>query len=310
MVVAGETAVTDDSPNGSPPSPRVCIVIVTWNQRQTTTDCLDTVLKMTYPDFEVILVDNGSTDDTVRYVTEHYPGVEVIAHPENLGFAVGSNIGIRRSLEKRCDYVFLLNNDTLVPHNLLDELISQAEHLPDAGVISPRITYADDPERVWFAGTRRNPLTLEARDIGPHGPRRTHATGTQTVGYVFGTAMLIRKEVLGIIGLFDETFFMYYEDMDFCLRAEAAGFRLYYVPAVTVRHRVATSTSQLSSMYYHCKARSSVWFFRKHGKGLRRLVIVPYRFGSALLTVARLGWRHEWSVAGAYLSGLVDGFNI
>lgn len=119
--------------------------------------------------------------------------------------------------------------------------------------------------------------------------------------------MLVRRDVFERAGLFDEAFFMYYEEMDFCLCVSAAGFKLYYVPEVSVQHRVAVSTSsQPAALHYH-KARSSVIFYRKHTHGARWLVIVPFRLGSLIRTMARHARRGEWVEARGHLLGLVDG---
>jgi hypothetical protein len=287
--------------------PLVYIVILTLNHRDMTADCLRSVLQMTYPHYRVVIVDNGSTDGTVEFVKERFPDVTVIANSRNLGFAAGCNVGIRHAMAEGADYVLLLNNDTLVPPDLLDHLIAQA--LPNAGILMPRISYSDEPGRLWFAGSRRHWLTLDARDFGPYGPRQIHDNELCAVDYVFGTAMLIRRAVLERVGLFDEAFFMYYEDMDFCLRVRAAGFELYYVPGVTVQHRVSASTSTHPPIRYYHKARSSVYFFRKHTQGARWLIIVPYRLGSAVCTVMRLLRQRQWIAVRAYLRGLADGLS-
>jgi len=285
------------------PSPLVYIIILTWNHWELTFRCLSSVLRITYPNYQVVIVDNGSRDGTVDFIREKFPMIKIIANSCNLGFAAGCNVGIQYAASKGADYVLLLNNDTLVAPDFLDKMIAHAQVLPKAGILAPKIVYADGSGRLWFAGGHCHPLTLDVVSLG----LSTSNNEPQPVDYVFGTAMLIRKNVLEEIGLFDELFFMYYEDMDFCLRARKAGYKIYYVPAAVVYHHVAASTAMfLPARYYH-KARSSVLFFRKHVSGARYLIIVPYRLGSAMHTLIRLIRQQQVNAAKAYLQGLKDG---
>jgi GT2 family glycosyltransferase len=295
----------------SPENPLVFIIILSWNHWEITADCLRSLERLTYPNHRILLVDNGSTDGTVESLPKEFPNVILLANRQNLGFAPGCNVGIKYALTQRADFVLLLNNDTVVPEDLIDVLVNRAKILPDAGVLAPMLRYHDRSGRIWFAGSRRHWLTLESVDSGPEIPRRhTRTDELHTVDYIFGTAMMIPTAVLQKVGLFDEHFFMYYEDLDFCLRIQEAGYQLYYVPDTTVEHRVSSSTQSLSTFRYYHKARSSVYFFRKHAYGLRRLIIPFYRLGSALRTVLRLASRRQWPEIRAYLRGLKDGLSL
>ncbi|MCI0398881.1 MAG: glycosyltransferase family 2 protein [Chloroflexi bacterium] len=289
-------------------APLVYIVILTWNHWELTQACLASLQRLTYPNHCVLVVDNGSNDGTVDLVRRHFPAATVLANAQNLGFAGGCNVGIRHALANQAEYVFLLNNDTVVPPELLDVLVVQANELPNVGIVAPALTYFDKPDQLWFTGSRRHWLTLESVDFGPLGPRRhVRPDEHHELDYIFGTAMFIPTSLFRQVGLFDEAFFMYYEDMDFCLRVQSAGYRLYYIPGVSVQHRVSASTTSTSSCRYYHKARSSVLFFRKHAGFWRGLVIVPYRFSSLLRTMGRLACQGQWGNARAYLRGLADG---
>lgn len=288
--------------------PLVYIIILTWNQRALTADCLNSVLQITYPNFRIVVVDNGSVDDTAEFIQREFPEVMLIKNPYNFGFAAGSNIGILFALAHKADYILLLNNDTTVSPDFLERLIAEAQSLPDAGILVPKIT-EERKDKIWFTGSRKHWLTLDAIDFGPWGPRQIAGEETRRVDYAFGTAMLIRREVIENIGLLDESFFMYYEDMDFCLRAQAAGYGIYYVGTAVVQHRISASTStkdHLPFRYYH-KAYSSVIFFRKHTRGMRYLIVIPYRVGSALCTLLRLARLRQVKAMKAYIRGLIDG---
>jgi GT2 family glycosyltransferase len=288
--------------------PKVYIVILTWGQRKVTADCLRSVLALDYPAFDVVIVDNNSPDDTVEYVRSTFPQVMVLENERNLGYAAGCNIGIRYALEQSADYLLLLNNDTLVQPNLVNSLTSWAETHPSDAALTPLICYADDPKKVWFAGSNRNRLTLDSEDfILGQATQQIATEKDRQVDYVMGCAIFIRAKVLRQVGLFDESLFMYYEDMDLSLRIQAAGYKLRYVPGSTVLHRVEASTADVKPLRYYYRARASVHFFRKHVHGLHWLIVVPYRLGSSLKTLVKLLSKRQTPAAIAHLQGLRDG---
>jgi GT2 family glycosyltransferase len=287
--------------------PSVHIITLTWNHREVTADFLRSISAIDYPAAHTILVDNASCDGTADYVRLEFPSVTVIENERNLGFAAGCNVGIRHAIEAGADYVFLLNNDTQVEPNVVSVLVSWAEAHPRDGLLTPLIRHANDGDQIWFAGSRRGRLTLDSRDFGPGRSERVPIGHSREVDYVMGCAMFIRIDALCQVGLFDESFFMYHEDMDLSLRVQNAGYTLRYVPDASVRHLVEISTSDAPPLRYYYKARSSVRFYRKHVHGLHWAVIMPYRIGSAVKKVASLLLRRQTAAMRAYLRGLWDG---
>jgi GT2 family glycosyltransferase len=287
------------------PAPKVITVTVNWNRRDDTLACLGTLAALSYPNVQVIVVDNGSTDGSAAAIGEQFPRVEQIINPTNLGFAGGFNAGLRRALALGADYVFILNNDTLAPAGLLEPLV-QAAGAPEVGVTAPVIVYAADPARVWSAGAGRSALTLEL--TGNHG-RRARLDTITAREFVSGCAMLIKRSVLEQVGVLDERFFMYYEDSDYCLRVRRAGFRLLVVPAACLAHKVSLSSNGSDSpAERYWMGRSSVLFFRKHIRGWRWAPVLMWRAGSLARTTGRLLLAGRSSAARAYLRGVVDGW--
>ncbi|RLC82082.1 MAG: glycosyltransferase family 2 protein [Chloroflexi bacterium] len=287
--------------------PLVYVIMLTWNQKKDTLTCLDSLSRMTYPNYRIVVVDNGSTDDTVPAVRNQYTEVEVIVNPRNLGFTGGTNVGLRHALSQGTDFVFSINNDTLVSSDILDELISHAAP-PDVGVVAPKIYYADESQRIWSVGARQHPLTLEMTDKGRNQIDTGQWEQVLERDYLLGCAQLLKRSVLEEVGLLDETFFLYYDDLDFCLRARKAGYRLLLVPQAKMWHKVAASAGGVDSprvRYY--RARSSVWFLRKHMRGLHWLIVIPYRFGSAVKALLYFAAQQRWDLAQSYLQGLRDG---
>jgi GT2 family glycosyltransferase len=179
---------------------------------------------------------------------------------------------------------------------------------PAAGILAPKIYYACDSCRIWSVGGKCHPLTIEKTNDGRGELDRGQWNTVLERDYFTGCAMLLSRELLMQVGLFDEAFFMYYEDSDLCRRARIAGFRLLLVPEARVWHKISRSSGGSNSPNErYWMARSSVRFFRKHVQGVRWLIVVPYRTGSALKTVLRLLWYRRHKSAWAYLTGLYHG---
>ncbi len=289
-----------------PDVPLVYAVIVSWNLRDDTLECLDSLTQVEYPNLRVVLVDNGSTDGTLEAVAEQFSEATVLVNATNLGYARGCNIGIRHALANGADYVFLLNNDTLVDAAALTELVAVAG--PEVGIVAPKIYYADDPHRIWSLGGMRHPLTYEKTGdpIGALDEGQWEAVLERD--YFTGCALLLSRQLLETIGLYDEWFISYYEDSDLAFRARAAGFKLLLASQAKIWHKVAqTSGGSGSPNERYWMGRGSVIFFAKHVRGWRWLIVIPYRIGSALKTVLRLAWQRRWDSIIAYLCGLCDG---
>ena len=288
--------------------PLVYVVTLAWNRRDDTMDCLGSLSQMTYSRYLLLLVDNASTDGTAEAVEGHFPEVEVVVNEENLGFAGGFNVGLRYAMERDADYVLIINNDTSVEPDMLEQLMGHAD-LPDVGLLAPKIFYADQPDRIWSVGARRHPWTWEMTDVG---------SGQRDVGqwdevldrdYLVGCALLMKRTLLEEVGLFDEGFRpAYYEDLDLCLRARQTGYRLLMVPQARMLHKgAASSEGEDSPLSRYCRARNSVRFFRKHVRGPRWLIVAPFRFGSAVKTCLRLAAERRWASLRSHLRGLLDG---
>jgi len=285
-------------------SPLVVAITLNWNRREDTLECVESLCRLTYPNVRLLVVDNGSTDGSPGAIAKHFPQVEQIVNPANLGFARGFNVGLRRALEVNAEFAFILNNDTYVAPDMLGALVKASEPT-DVGIAAPAIYYASDPKRIWSTGGGHNPLTLEM--TGDHGRREPIFDVTER-DFVVGCGMLIKRAVLERVGLFDERFFMYYEDSDYCLRARRHSFRLVCVPQARMWHKVASSSNGSDSpAERYLMAKSSAIFFRKHVRGWRWLIIGLYRFGSAIKTTFRLSIHRRFVAARAYWRGLRDG---
>lgn len=243
---------------------RVLTVVVNWELKENTAECLQSLQALETPT-EIVVVDNGSKDGSVEYITNRFPQVHVLALPENLGFGAACNRAIREKLQiERHDFVFLLNNDAVVHPSAMSHLLALAGEHPEAGIFGPKIYFNDPPDKIWYAGARRRRMVLAAADTGRGEVDYGQFDTTRQVDYVFGAAMLIRREVLEQAGLLDESFFLYLEDLDLCLRAGQAGFKSMFVPQAKVWHLGSASTAQNLSLRKFHYIRSTIFFLKKH----------------------------------------------
>ena len=256
---------------GRPGPPSVAIVVLSWNGMADTLRCLDSLAAVSYPDLRVVLVDNGSTDATVATVAERHPEVEVLALGSNTGFCAGNNAGLRWSLDQGFDLIGVLNNDTVVDPGFLEPLVDRLVGDPLAAV-SPLITYLDRPDEVWFGGSRldagvgivyhRDEADLSVADA---------AAAVRSVPAITGCCLVATREVWRAVGLFDERFFLIFEDADWSARARAAGCSTEVVVASTVRHAVsasfATAASAFGDYYY---VRNGLLYIHDNGAAPRR----------------------------------------
>lgn len=266
--------------------PRVAIIVLTWNGKALTLDCLDSLRELDYQNVEIVTVDNASTDGTAEAVRERYgDSVTLIVNSENAGFSKGNNVGIKYALEKGADLVLLLNNDTTVSPVLVDGLVSAFRDAPDVGIAGPKIFYSYPPDRIWFAGGEVFLARGIARHIGLREIDRGQYDKVRDVDYITGCALMARRQVFIQIGMLDPAYGAYFEDTDFCMRARRAGYRVVYTPAGKVWHRISASTGgQLGRRKIMRKLRSTFRFFGKYASP-RHWLTLPFFFLSDVIRV-------------------------
>ncbi|MDD5397170.1 MAG: glycosyltransferase family 2 protein [Candidatus Moranbacteria bacterium] len=248
--------------------PKIFVIVLNFNGAKTLPGCLASVFQSDYPNFETVVVDNNSQDGSFEKARLAYSKAHFIKNSANIGFAKGNNVGIRFALEKFADHIFVLNNDAIIENDALSLLAKEAAKNPAAGIFSPIITTANG-EDVWFAGGLVDWLGMKNTHI-----TKPLAAISYKTDYVSGCAMLIKKDVFKKIGLFDERYFLYYEDADFSLRANKAGFDLLIVPSVSVRHLEQSNTNNKSKIYW--LVLSGLLFFDTHTSWLQKFWTKPY----------------------------------
>ena len=246
--------------------PLVYVILLNWNGYQDTIECVESCRKLSYPNFRILIIDNGSTDNSEAILRERFPDIELIQTGANLGFAGGNNIGARYANEHGADYVWLLNNDTVVDTEALSALVHVAEGDKTVGMVGSKIVYYDKPRQFWYAGAvlePDRPYLLHHRGLNEED--RGQFNDTCETGYITGCSLLARRDMMDIVGLLDDDLFLYFEDADWSARARAKGWKLLYCPASLVHHKVSLSVGGASSpalLYY--TARNRLYFIKRN----------------------------------------------
>ncbi len=288
---------------------RVAVIILNWNGWRDTLDCINSLQHLSSPKLEVLLVvvDNGSTDESLQELSNK-PEFKLITCEVNKGFAKGCNVGIRESLNSPCDYVLLLNNDTVVGPNFLNPLINTFHKVPSVGIISPKIYYSEPSNQIWYAGGKFRQPRIIGEMVGLGQIDSGQYNQEVPTDFAVGCCMITRNSVFQKIGLLDERFFFYHEDVDFSIRASQAGFQVWYQPDSYIFHKVSHSTEHDSSLRAFLEAESRIVFFAKHIHGIRLIGVFILEFFRTFRVVLKsiLTWRKSISVS--YIQGLLSGF--
>jgi GT2 family glycosyltransferase len=244
---------------------QVGIITVTYNSESVLGDFLDSISKQTNRDFILYIVDSGSTDGTIAKLAEIEAAyVRAICADKNIGFAAGCNVGIRLALQEGCDAILLLNNDTLFGPHMLQDLIDGLEK-HNSDMTTPKMLYFDKPATIWAAGGHLNKwLGYRNHHDGENRPDDGRFDRPREVTFTPFCCILMRRSVIDKIGFLDENYFVYTEDVDYCLRSRKAGLKIWYIPQSQLWHKVNSLTGKKSDFLIYHSTRNRMYFMRKH----------------------------------------------
>lgn len=254
----------------------ISIITVNYNQPSVTIDFLNSVRANTNGDeVEVILVDNGCSEDHESSFYDVYPGLVYIKSKQNLGFAGGNNLGIKAA---KGEFLLLLNNDTEITCNLVNVLLTEIRKNPQVGLISPLIKYFDSPDTIQYAGfTTMNYLTCRNVGIGTmEKDYGQYLKISAETGYCHGAAMMCRRSDLDTVGLMEENYFLYYEELDWCEKFKRSGKKIWFTGKTSILHKESISVGKQSTIKAYFMTRNRMLFIRRNSGYLNLLFFSFY----------------------------------
>ena len=298
--------------------PKVFIIIINFNGWPDTRECLASLEKLDYDNFEVVLIDNGSRDGNRQSaIGSQQFKIRFIQNKENLGFAAGNNQGIKIALEQNTDYVLFLNNDTTVKPDFLTKLVEAAQSDKKIGIVGSVIYHYGEPEKIQFAGGKVNWLRTRGEHLTvinapqpplklkpvPHLMREGGVGELYPVDYITGCSLLAKREVIEKIGFLNEDYFLYYEDVDWCLRAQKAGFDCVLASEAKIYHKQSSSAGEFSypDIYYH--TRNGLICGWRHGPKIFVLIQSVWIFLKQIVKII-IGYKRNW--ARPVMKGIID----
>jgi GT2 family glycosyltransferase len=248
--------------------PKVFIVILNWNGEKDTKECLESLKYLAYENYKIIVVDNNSSEKSIKDLKNKYPEILYIENNKNLGYSGGNNLGMAYALQKGAEYVWLLNNDTTVEENTLEKLVETGEKDDNIGLISPIVKFYHDRKNCQFAGSYVD--WNEKSIVYPHAgqaPIETKFIKGRNV-CLWGTALLVKAKIINKIGYLDERYFAYFEDTDYSLRSIKGGYLNVVQTEANIYHKDA---SQKKAHFYFYMARNEWALWRKYTNWVQKI---------------------------------------
>jgi len=290
---------------------KISFIIVNYNGLEDSCELIESIyahipISLGY---EIILVDNGSRKDESIHVKEKFPSVNAVRSEKNLGFAGGNNLGIKQSSG---DYLFLINNDTLLFDDSILKLVDFIDKNSQAAAASPKIYFPGEPKVIQYAGfTPMSRITLRNRSIG-RGEMDNDSYDSESQTFAtHGAAMIVRREVVERIGYMPEIYFLYYEEIDWCMNMKRHGYELWYVPSSSIVHKESRSTGEDSPLKRYYMTRNRLLFARRNmTKGAANLSICYQIMVANLKAVCISIIRGRIDLVRATLSGILDYYRL
>ncbi len=262
-----------------PENPLVTVIVLNWNGKELLKDCLESLEKVEYPDYNVLVVDNGSNDGSVSYVQTEFPDVELLILDQNYGYAKGNNRGFEYAKSSGAEFVIILNNDTIVDADFIEPLLNPFKD-ESIGQTVPKIYYADEKEKIWYAGGKINYWTGFITHEGIREVDAEKFNKIKITDYATGCCFCMRVNDFSNFNGFDESFSMYGEDADLSMRVQNNGLKVLFVPDSKIYHKVSASIGgafSLTKIKRKVLANAKIQFKYAHPyQWLTQLVSLPF----------------------------------
>ena len=291
--------------------PMVVIVILNWNGKEDTAECIDSLKRIDYSNHRILVVDNGSTDGSAEWFDRMYPEIEVVRNKKNLGYTGGNNIGIRRAIILSADYVLLLNNDTIVDSGFLTELINAVGHDKSIGIAGPTVFDYGSNSSVqatgaivrWYTGSTTR---IELGTTGCDDARRRIE-----VDFVSGSCLLARTSIIERVGYLDDCFFAHWEEIDWCVGAKNAGYKVVWAPNARIWHKCGATGGRIPGFREYHNGRNRFWFMKKRANRRQFIFFLLYFFCFDFWkrTMIYVVYYRDVNALIAFLHGTFDGIS-
>ena len=286
---------------------KVSIITVNFNGTEVTRALLHSLEKISYNNWEVVVVDNGSKTPC-SILKKDFPWIKYVETGANLGFAGGNNKGIEVA---DGDYIFLLNNDTEVAVNFLEPLVVRIQANKNIGVVCPKLLYFDEPDTIQFAGfSPINSVTGRGFTVGYLEKDKGQYNKATETSRAHGAAMMFSRKAFEKVGLMAELFFLYYEEMDYCEKFKRAGYSIWYEPASVVWHKESISTGKGSTLKTYYYSRNRLLYLRRNTFGINKLLMYLYYYLVAVpKNMMNYILKKEWDHMNVFWKGFVWNFS-
>jgi hypothetical protein len=289
------------------PQPRVYTIVLNYNNFSDTVETLQSALMLAYTNNHILLVENSTKKEIPERIRQLFPDLDIIKNEENLGYAGGNNAGIRYAMQQGAEYIFVINNDVILQQDVLEKLVFAMESDRTAAACQPLVTYYNDKDRIWSAGSQ---LILGYPRLYYRG-RRKQGKGIRKPPFgLVGCALLFRAQSLQEIGLFDESLFLLQEETDWCMRAVKMGFNLLVVCDAVVHHKVSVTLGCFSKEYLYYIARNWLLVGKRHnGRRGYAYILLTELFTRIPYYLYKLARKKQIAMIRYYYYGLMDGLH-
>lgn len=286
--------------------PSIVTIILNTNRRDDTLACIASLIANDYPNHHIIVLDNASSDGSAAAIAERFPQVEIIHLQANRGYAGNNNVGIAAAIEQGADWVFVLNEDTILAPDCLSQMIDAAQQHDHIGVVGPMVYHHNEPHTIQSAGGRLDRFWV-SHHIAENEPDTGQFAAPRRVDWISGCAILVHRDVVRQTGSLDERFFYYWEETEWCLRATRAGWNILHVPAAKLWHKGVQRDYNPNPSVTYYNTRNRLLMLAKH-----RAPLLPW-VGVLVDTVRTLTswtlkprWRHMREHRNAMWQGVAD----
>ncbi len=270
--------------------PLVITIILNTNRRDDTLACLASLAESRYANHQAVVLDNASTDGSVEAIRSTFPAVEIIQLEENLGYAGNNNVGVWAALERGADWIFVLNEDTILAPDCLSRMVEVGQSAPDVGIVGPMVYHHDEPDVIQSAGGRLG-RSWQSVHTGANEPDEGQFPHPRPVDWISGCAIMVRREVVEAVGALDERFFYYWEETEWCLRAGRQGWRVMHAPQAKLWHKGVQRDYQPNPSVTYYNTRNRLLMLAKHQAPL---LVRLAAWGEIIRTLASWTVKPRW----------------